>query len=106
MASAVTVGSGKFTYEVVEGWETLPEGYSWNEVAAVAVDANDRVYAFNRGPNPMIVFDSDGNFLSSWGEELLQARARASPSRPTAPCSVLTTSTIRSASALPTARSS
>ena len=68
MVSAVTVGSGKFTYEVVEGWETLPEGYSWNEVAAVAVDDNDRVYAFNRGPNPMIVFDSDGNFLSSWGE--------------------------------------
>ena len=64
--------SGKFTYEVVEGWETLPEGYSWNEVAAVAIDANDRVYAFNRGPNPMIVFDSDGAFLGSWGEDLFK----------------------------------
>ena len=105
MASAVTVGSGKFTYEVVEGWETLPEGYSWNEVAAVAVDANDRVYAFNRGPNPMIVFDSDGNFLSSWARASSSVRT-ASPSRPTAPYSVPTTSTIRSASALPTARCS
>ena len=37
-------------------------------VAAVATDSQDRVYVFNRGEHPMIVFDRQGNFLRSWGE--------------------------------------
>jgi DNA-binding beta-propeller fold protein YncE len=40
----------------------------FKDVAAVAVDHKDRVYVFNRGEHPMIVFDRDGNFLRSWGE--------------------------------------
>ena len=70
MVSTVKLGSGQFTYEVVVGWEKLPPGYSWREVAAVAVDSQDRVYLFNRGDHPMMVFDRDGNFLNSWGEGL------------------------------------
>ena len=55
-------------FEVIEGWEKLPEGWSFVEVAGVATDSRDRVYAFNRGEHPMIVFDADGNFLNAWGE--------------------------------------
>ena len=68
MVRTVELGSGKFKYEIEEGWEKLPPGYSWLEVAAVAVDSDDRVYVFNRGDHPMIVFDRQGNFLNSWGE--------------------------------------
>lgn len=64
----IELGSGDFTYEVVEGWAKLPEGWSFQEVADVAVDCHDRVYVFNRGEHPMIVFDREGNFLTSWGE--------------------------------------
>ena len=64
----VTIGEGQFTYEVQEGWGQLPAGYSFKEVAAVGCDADDNVYAFNRGEHPMIVFDRDGNFIKSWGE--------------------------------------
>ncbi len=60
--------SGKFRYEVVEGWGRLPEGWNYREVAAVGVDAQDRVYVFSRGSHPIIVFDREGNFLRSWGE--------------------------------------
>ena len=70
MVSTVQLGSEKHTYEVEVDWEKLPPGYRWREVAAVATDANDRVYVFNRGPHPMIVLDSDGNFLNSWGEDI------------------------------------
>jgi sugar lactone lactonase YvrE len=36
--------------------------------AAVAVDSQDRVYCFNRDPeHPIVIFDRDGNYLSSWG---------------------------------------
>ncbi len=62
------LGSGEHRYRVEEDWAKLPEGWELKDVAAVAVDSKDRVYAFNRGEHPMIVFDAHGNFLSSWGE--------------------------------------
>ncbi len=64
----VTLGTGNYTYEVVENWAKLPAGWGFKEVAAVGVDAHDNVYAFNRGAHPMMVFDRHGNFLRSWGE--------------------------------------
>ena len=68
MVSTVKIGSGRFTYEIAVDWERLPPGYSWTDAAAVATDSQDRVYVFNRGEHPMIVFDSEGNFIKSWGE--------------------------------------
>ena len=65
---AVTLGSGKFRYDVAADWAKLPDGWEFRDVAAVAVDSKDRVYVFNRGEHPMMVFDREGNFLRSWGE--------------------------------------
>ena len=65
---SVTVGSGDYSYEVVENWAKLPPGWSFKEIGSVGVDKNDNVYVFNRGEHPMIVFDRDGRFLRSWGE--------------------------------------
>jgi len=62
------LGSGSHRYRVIEGWGKLPEGWELKDVAAVAVDSKDRVYVFNRGEHPMIVFDREGNFIRSWGE--------------------------------------
>src|SRR5262249_62011295 len=64
------VGSGDYTYRVVADWAKLPPGWELTHTAAVAVDRHDRVYVLNRGEHPMIVFDRDGNMLSSWGEGL------------------------------------
>ena len=37
--------------------------------AAVAVDSQDRVFVFNRAlEHPIVVFDREGNYLTSWGE--------------------------------------
>jgi len=69
---ATILGSGKFTYEVDVDWAKLPAGWSFREVPDVAVDADDNVYAFNRGDHPMIVFDREGNFLKSWGEDVFK----------------------------------
>ena len=62
------LGAGKHRYRVVENWAKLPDGWEFKDVAAVAVDSKDRVYCFNRGEHPMIVFDREGNFIRSWGE--------------------------------------
>lgn len=71
------VGSGDYTYRVAEahgpeGWGKLPPGWQFGDVAAVGVDRQDRVYCFNRGKHPMIVFDRDGDFLKSWGEDVFK----------------------------------
>jgi len=60
----------KIAYEVVVGWEQLPEGWSFVEVAGVATDSKDRVFVFNRGAHPVIVFDTDGKFIDAWGESI------------------------------------
>ncbi|MDH3443685.1 MAG: peptidyl-alpha-hydroxyglycine alpha-amidating lyase family protein [Deltaproteobacteria bacterium] len=64
----VTLGSGGYRFEVVEGWGKLPDGWTFREVAAVGIDRNDNVFCFTRGDHPVIVFDREGNFLRSWGE--------------------------------------
>jgi DNA-binding beta-propeller fold protein YncE len=63
-----TVGQGEYRYRPVEKWEKLPAGWSFGEVAGVATDSRDRVYVFARSEHPLMVFDRDGAFLSSWGE--------------------------------------
>jgi hypothetical protein len=71
MATTTTlVGSGRYTYEVHDDWAKLPDGWEM-PAAGVTVDAHDRVYCFNRTPDhPVVVFDRDGNYLSSWGAGL------------------------------------
>ncbi|MDA0661805.1 MAG: hypothetical protein O3B08_03080, partial [Proteobacteria bacterium] len=64
----ITLGSGASSPPRLEDWAKLPDGWSFDDVAAVAVDHRDQVYVFNRGEHPMIVFDRAGNFLRSWGE--------------------------------------
>ena len=67
-------GSGKYTYEVVEGWGKLPEGRELGLVSGMACDSQDRVYVFNRSPQPaVLVFDREGNFLKSWGEDIFSS---------------------------------
>jgi DNA-binding beta-propeller fold protein YncE len=65
-----TFGNGDYKYEVVEGWGQIPQ---LGLVSGVACDSEDRVYVFNRSPQPaMLVFERDGTFLSSWGENLFK----------------------------------
>ena len=66
----VTVGAGKHTYELVENWLKLPDGWVLGQTAIVT-DSQDRVYLFNRSDHPLIVVDRDGNYLTSWGEGVL-----------------------------------
>ncbi|TMH55175.1 MAG: hypothetical protein E6H53_17440, partial [Betaproteobacteria bacterium] len=65
---SVALGTGEFTYRVVDDWAKLPLGWRLGDVAAVAVDRRDQVYVFHRREHPLIVFDRDGNYLRSWGD--------------------------------------
>ncbi len=63
----IVVGEGKFRYEVIEGWAKLPPEWHLGDVAAVATDREDNVYLFTRGDHPIIVLNSAGDVLRTWG---------------------------------------
>lgn len=61
-------GRGDLTYEPLEDWAKLPEGWDLFDAPAVAADSKDHVYVFSRSEHPVVVFDREGNLLRSWGE--------------------------------------
>ena len=65
-----TVGDGKFEYREDSLWGRFPEDWNYEEVTAVDVDSNDRVYVFTRNRNGVVVFDREGQHLDTWGENL------------------------------------
>ena len=62
-----TVGTGKYTYTLIEDWAKLPPGETFAMVSAMATDSQDRVYAFQRKEPPIVIFDRNGNLVDSWG---------------------------------------
>jgi DNA-binding beta-propeller fold protein YncE len=47
-----------------------------HETPGVAVNSKDQVYVFTRNTdNPVIVFDRDGNFLTTFGKDIFTERA-------------------------------
>ncbi len=65
-------GTGKYRYELVDGWAKCSEGWSVGDVCGVSIDSQDRVYVFNRSAHPVAVFDREGSLLTSWGEGLFK----------------------------------
>ena len=58
----------------VPGWERLPADLAHRDVAAVAVDRNDRVYLATRMRSCIFVYEQDGTFVRTWGEGLFSDR--------------------------------
>ena len=55
-------------YEERHDRPRLPEGWSFSEVVDVALDGQDRVCVFNRGQQPVMIFEADGTLDGAWGE--------------------------------------
>src|SRR5215210_4825024 len=71
-------GADRYRYRPHDDWAHLPADWTWGDVAAVAVDAEDRVYVLNRGQYPMgpehavAVFAPDGSLIRSFGDGLFR----------------------------------
>jgi streptogramin lyase len=59
-----------YSYQLVENWAQLPAGTQWGVMSAVDVDAKGNIYVLQRSDptSKVIVFDSKGNYLKTWGE--------------------------------------
>ena len=64
---------GGFSFKAVEGWGAGPAGRVFGGVTpAVATDSKDRVYIARREPAAILVYGREGDFVASWGEDVLQ----------------------------------
>src|SRR5687767_4636639 len=43
-------------------------------ISGLAIDRNDRIYAFNRGPKPVMVFDREGNLVVSGADQEINGK--------------------------------
>jgi peptidylglycine monooxygenase len=69
--SKIVVGSGEFKYEVVSPFGEVSENLEIDRVSHVSVDSKDNVYFFQRIEPPIVVVDSEGKIVDSWGEDYL-----------------------------------
>jgi len=69
-AKPVTPDTSKSSYQWVEHWATLPAGYQWGTMSAVAVDRAGGVYGLQRDDptSKVVVFDAQGRFVAAWAE--------------------------------------
>jgi streptogramin lyase len=71
---ALRTGGGDYLYEIVEEWGDVPDRWMY-DVAGVAVDSKNNVYMFTRGEKPVVVLDSAGKLLHTWGDKKMFPRA-------------------------------
>jgi DNA-binding beta-propeller fold protein YncE len=78
MDSAPILGSGEYRYRYVREWAHLPRFWTFGDddpslspprsaMQGVCTAEGD-TYVVCRGAHPVLVFDADGGFVSSWGE--------------------------------------
>lgn len=68
MTAQIKLGQDKHIYNNHTDWAKIPGHVAWNEVAGVAIGADNLVYVFARGEYPVVVFDMEGDYVSTWGK--------------------------------------
>ena len=51
---------------------SVPEGRTLGRSSAVATDSKGHLLVFNRGPEPLMEFDRDGQFVRAFGQDLFE----------------------------------
>jgi hypothetical protein len=66
------VATTTYQYEVVEGWGFGTDGHVMGGVVPdVTVDSKDNVYLSRREPPAILVYDRDGRYLRTFGDDVL-----------------------------------
>ncbi len=71
----IVVGSGSHSYEVIHDWGTLPKSLAFGNTHGVCEDSQGHIHikhtvgGASQSSDAIVVFDSDGKFVRSWGAE-------------------------------------
>src|SRR4029453_6789057 len=74
-AKAPVLGTGAYRYEAIHDWGTLPPRLKWGNTHGVVEDSQGNIYVHHTvhttsdSADSMVVFDSKGKFVRSWGKE-------------------------------------
>ena len=69
VCSPALVGAGSESkFSVVEGWPKIPAGWSFTMVSNISGDSRGRIYVASRGDHPITIFEPDGKFVGTMGE--------------------------------------
>lgn len=67
-AAPIIMGSGRHRYEWVSNWGVLPGGKDYgNTHGGIIIDSTERVYVNTDTMDAVLMFDTDGRFIGSWG---------------------------------------
>ena len=72
---APVLGEGQWKYEAIHDWGELPARLKWGNTHGVVEDSQHNIYVHHtvhrdsEGADTMVVFDSKGKFVRSWGKE-------------------------------------
>ena len=72
---APVMGTGAYTYEATHDWGVLPPQIKWGNTHGVVEDSQGHIYvhhtvnAASDSADTVVVFDSKGTFVRSWGKE-------------------------------------
>ena len=50
-------------------WPQKPDSFAWGALSGVTVDAQDRIYIFNRSEPTVQVYDAEGTLVRSWSTD-------------------------------------
>jgi hypothetical protein len=73
--SRPVLGTGAYKYEAIHDWGELPTRLKWGNTHGVVEDSQGNIYvhhtvhATSDSADSMVVFDSDGKFVRSWGSD-------------------------------------
>jgi len=67
-------GNNKLGFKLDKDWGKLPDGSDILDIPGIAVDSKDQVYVFSRDKQQVIIFNSEGNFIKTIGEDIMFSR--------------------------------
>ena len=74
-SKAPVLGEGAWKYEAIHDWGELPATIKWGNTHGVVEDSQHNIYIHHtvnresQSADTMVVFDSKGKFVRSWGKE-------------------------------------
>lgn len=66
------VGSGHHVYTWEDHWGRLPAGRAFGYTHGVCEDSKGRIFIHNMSTDAVAIFDPDGAFIGSWGEDFAE----------------------------------
>jgi hypothetical protein len=63
-------GTGAHTYEVIDNWAKRPDSKPWGDTHMVQEVQDGRIFICHNGPDSVHIYDPDGKFIDSWGDEM------------------------------------